>query len=540
MKITERHLTLISFFLLAFFYTWDIHNPDILRQGTEGFYLNISKQMWEKKSFLTPYYGDLPHFSKPPLHFWASHLLFFLTGGISLAMARASSVLVAILGLWGISQWTRRHFQIPPCLSAIYLGSSLGFLKYARIYMLEIPLMILTTLSVLKFYDYLKDAKKSSLGWASLFLAMSCLVKGPVSLIMASGGVILFKWATRYKIPSFWKRFYYWILLGTIGGSLWFVCSFIVHGSSFIDSFFLRENLGKFISQSYPVSHLFQGLFLYGLPWTVFIPALLYFLIKNKRSLLNSSRFSPVLYLLANFLVSFGIWFIPAQKSHHYAIPSLCYFLILILVGCFAHKWPSTHRIYKLKRVGEGLSSLLMFGLIILVVGLLFFEEIYTTPVNLVRINLTLFSLSYACFVFAFNGSSYLKAVSSLLAFGHLWVILMPVFILPQIPPELSSLIGQSPVSVAVHRPYFVEEALSRKVEVLDSSVIKKHLIINRKNYYIIHHTLFKREKLEKYARIVHRWPVWLKRRRVSHILAAIRKRDFSSLKEEMVLIRPL
>ena len=73
---------------------FDIGNPDALRQGTEGFYLQVASEMFEKKSFLTPYYLDRPHWSKPPLLFLAPQLFYYLDGFAGLFFSRVSVLLM--------------------------------------------------------------------------------------------------------------------------------------------------------------------------------------------------------------------------------------------------------------------------------------------------------------------------------------------------------------------------------------------------------------------------------------------------------------
>src|SRR5690606_32813629 len=70
LKITQQHGFLAVFALAFFLMAWDIGNLDAIRQGTEGFYLQISKEMAQANSWLTPLYRGQAHWSKPPLHFW--------------------------------------------------------------------------------------------------------------------------------------------------------------------------------------------------------------------------------------------------------------------------------------------------------------------------------------------------------------------------------------------------------------------------------------------------------------------------------------
>ena len=88
-KFTLSLFTIIPILL----YFFDLGNVNALRQGTEGFYLLITQEMFEAKSFLTPLIYGAPHWSKPPLQFWLPQPLYWLTSGDYLAMGRLSILL---------------------------------------------------------------------------------------------------------------------------------------------------------------------------------------------------------------------------------------------------------------------------------------------------------------------------------------------------------------------------------------------------------------------------------------------------------------
>ncbi|MEI8348297.1 MAG: glycosyltransferase family 39 protein, partial [Pseudomonadota bacterium] len=197
--MNSRWFIFLVLLLLLVGHLFDLSNPNALRQGTEGFYLKISQEMFEQKSFITPLHMGEPHWSKPPLLFWLAMPLYFIFG-VKLWAARLSVLIFSILGTWLIARWLRDRFTIPATLGIIFLASSFGFFKYFRIYMMEMPLAILSCLSIFYFYDYWADNRKKDLVLASLFLGLSILVKGPVSLAMASVSAFVFVLTQRKNI----------------------------------------------------------------------------------------------------------------------------------------------------------------------------------------------------------------------------------------------------------------------------------------------------------------------------------------------------
>jgi 4-amino-4-deoxy-L-arabinose transferase-like glycosyltransferase len=143
-----------------FFLFLNIGDLDALRQGTEGFYLQIAKEMSQGKDFLTPKYLGNPHWSKPPLHFWM-HLpiQFLFPGATTVWSSRVSVAILSLILLFLTSRWIKRNLDIPVGVSFIFLFSTVGVFKYSKIYMMEAPLAFLGLYSALKFYDFIRFEK---------------------------------------------------------------------------------------------------------------------------------------------------------------------------------------------------------------------------------------------------------------------------------------------------------------------------------------------------------------------------------------------
>lgn len=78
----------LSAILILLVLMFDLGNPDALRQGTEGFYLQVSSEMYSLREWLTPYYMGNPHWSKPPLLFLLAQPFYFITGDAGLFESR--------------------------------------------------------------------------------------------------------------------------------------------------------------------------------------------------------------------------------------------------------------------------------------------------------------------------------------------------------------------------------------------------------------------------------------------------------------------
>jgi 4-amino-4-deoxy-L-arabinose transferase-like glycosyltransferase len=531
-KIVFLLLFLLSFFLL------DLGNPDALRQGTEGFYLKISQEMFDQSSFLTPLYLGEPHWSKPPFHFWLA-LPFYKIFGNNLWAARLAILVFSLGGLWFIARWVRDYFSIGPVTTILFFCSAFGIFKYSRIYMMEMPLMLLSCLTVLFFYQFLQSNLRRDFIISGFLLGLSILVKGPISLVMAGATLAIFMFIfNTKKFPSL----VLWAATGLLIATPWFLLSYLQHGQQFIDYFFLRENLGKFTSQSYPIKSLIQGLFLFSLPWSVGLPVTLYVLIHKPRVWINSAFARPLLLMIIGTIVFLSIWFFPSQRSHHYAMPAIPFFLILLLVTVF-----SNNEIFKItSKAWQRVYRIALWPIPILLLLLVIILSVVMVVFNWGASSKAFFilGLSLSCclatmWVFIKQHTTSCRSFFIILCSVALWSGVFPLFYLPLLPQKIIQTIGQHSLSVVVRKPYFVESILQHKVTVISPDKIREFLAQGNNDYILLHESLYNDAKLADYAAIVERWPVWKRSNRFPNFIQALRSKDLSNLMEYMLLLQP-
>ncbi len=526
-----------SLALLAYFY--DLGNIDGLRQGTEGFYLLITREMFETGHFLTPRLAEANHWSKPPLHFWLPMPLYALASPLGpihyLAIARASIVLFTLAGVGFIARWNQRHFQRPFGETLFYFLACLGILKYARIYMMEMPLALLTTCAGLAYYDYALSGEKRACALAVLFAGASCLVKGPVSLAMLAGGVgawTLVQTVLRRRVvlttPLLWLSF------SVLASAPWFAWCWYTYGDEFFNYFFLRENVGKFTTQSYPVRSLIQGLLLYGLPFTLLLP-------QGIRQLARQLKESPqvLLFLICCFISFYSLWFFPNQRSHHYAVPALPVLLLIlqntVLVG------PAFLR-GRLCRWVNAMASVFFATVLALFAHILSLDGIPSMEGQNIRIGVGM-GLVLAGLGLLWKRSHLTQWNSGWMAtLAGVWVFLLPLLALPVLPSSVVQTIMERgekrPISVVFRKPFFIEERLGKKVATYSPHQIKGVLSNALPgDLAIVPETVFTHQNLANAARIVKRWPLWRRKASTGAVLRALEEGDASSLKDDMLLI---
>lgn len=537
MNNLKKYFFAIAIALVAFFYIFDLSNLDALRQGTEGFYLQVSKEMSAKDSYLTPYYRDVRHWSKPPLHF-VLPFPFYSTGLFStIFSARLSIALLAIFLLVMTANWIKRHFNIEKHTSFLFLASSVGLIKYARIYMMEIPLSLLTFVGCLYFYDYYKSRKLKDLAIPSLLIAASILIKGPVSYILAMASIgcfFIYDYLKNKKLNL--KPVVLVAFISLALGSIWFFISYINYGREFFDYFFLRENVGKFTAKSYPIRHVFQGLIIFALPWSLYLP----FSYLNFRDYfistkgINTDKKDLIIFLLIHAFIFFVVWLIPSQRSHHYAVPALPFFLTLLLVSM-------VKSVENTKR-----KNFLIFSNIVVSIGaflLLIVFSLITYYIDTISpgkdlaffMILTLIILFSSITIYLKSHNITLKALSSLVFIGWIWVVVAPKFIPAFIPNKVVELSSDKKVYANVRKPFFVEEALNKEITLIGPNKINT-LLKDDNNAYILRYEDYVNHVDKKRTKIIHKWSIWRRRTRVSQIIEALNADNINSLRQEYVL----
>lgn len=536
-RLTQKHGFLASFILAFILMAWDIGNLDAIRQGTEGFYLQISKEMNSVNSFLTPFFRGEPHWSKPPLHFWLPFPFYALGFLETTTAARLSILLLSLFSIAYIATWVQRFFAIPKTTAALFLLSTIGFAKYSRIFMMEMPLSLLSTLGALFLFAAIMDQRKVDWLLATVFCALCVLVKGPVAWVMIGGSFTIFLLLRYYfKHPIPFKKLFVFSFATLVLGSLWFVACYIKYGQYFIDYFFLRENLGKFTSKPYPIRVVFQGLLIFSLPWSLCLP--LIFNIENwkKRLSLTDKKFWPRVFILSSFFVFFFLWLIPNQRSHHYAMPSMFFFLIILLDTMKCHHSPIKGFAASFSNLA---SSALFFILLPILLMTFAFPSLFESSSNII---VMLFAIAFTLFAFISffrRASLRTKSLSALLCFGFIWSFVTPLFVFPTVPDRVIKTVGDRDLTVVYRKPYFIEEAIDRNGLLIVPAQQISSRLSQVKDLLLIPERVIKQEGLESKVIVIDTWRVWQKSRKVGHILDAISKSDLSMLQESLMLVKP-
>jgi Dolichyl-phosphate-mannose-protein mannosyltransferase len=304
---------------------------------------------------------DIP--SKPPLFHWSAASVARVTGSLNEATIRFPSALYATLGVLLIYWLGRKIFDAKTALlGAAILATMMIYQDQALSARVDMTLCFFVTLNLVLFYSLYRGFLTNPI-WFYVFYALvgvGTLAKGPLGLVLpalVAGSFLIMqrKW-------DWFKKFCFHpgVILAFVLAIGWYVIAVTRGGEGFFNRQILQENLGRFVGgsgHSHPIYYYIPYLFSQSLPWSLFLPLVLWDVFK-----------APIrpdddrLFLKLWFLVMFVFFSISVGKRPVYLLP-LFPALSLLLAAWF----------YEATSVGKGRLAIYRgIGIIAALTGALF------------------------------------------------------------------------------------------------------------------------------------------------------------------------
>jgi len=304
---------------------------------------------------------DIP--SKPPLFHWSAASVARVTGSLNEATIRFPSALYATLGVLLVYWLGRKIFDAKTALlGAAILATMMIYQDQALSARVDMTLCFFVTLNLVLFYSLYRGFLTNPI-WFYVFYALvgvGTLAKGPLGLVLpalVAGSFLIMqrKW-------DWFKKFCFHpgVILAFVLAIGWYVIAVNRGGEGFFNRQILQENLGRFVGgsgHSHPIYYYIPYLFSQSLPWSLFLPLVLWDVFK-----------APIrpdddrLFLKLWFLVMFVFFSISVGKRPVYLLP-LFPALSLLLAAWF----------YQATSVGKGrLAIYRSIGIIAALTGALF------------------------------------------------------------------------------------------------------------------------------------------------------------------------
>jgi hypothetical protein len=343
--------------LLCFFYNL---NGAPLFDLDEGAFSEATREMFERKDFISPYLDGNPRYDKPILIYWfqAASMLVF---GISAFSFRLPSACFAAVWIIAIYRFARSFIDKKTgSVAAIIAATTLGVSIIGKAATADALLNMTIALCMLDCYRFYTGNKSRHLYVASMWAGLGFLTKGPIALLIPGAVTFLF-----FLSQKQWRR---WILmiLNPIAVLIfcvivlpWNIAQYVNEGQAFIKGFFLVHNIDRYLStmegHGGRIWYYIPVPFLLVLPYT----ALLIRTFIHVREISHSSldKFLWIWFFFVLLFFSFSNTQLPhyllygctplfllmgryrneLRTRHWSMIPSILLFLLLVLLPYLIH-----------------------------------------------------------------------------------------------------------------------------------------------------------------------------------------------------------
>ena len=263
---------------------------------------------------------DIP--SKPPLFHWSAALVARITGSLNEATIRFPSALYATLGVLLIYWLGRKIFDAKTALlGAAILGTMMIYQDQALSARVDMTLCFFVTLNLVLFYSLYRGFLTKPI-WFYVFYALvgvGTLAKGPLGLVLPA--LVAGSFLVMQRKWDWFKKFCFHpgVILALVLAVGWYVVAVTRGGEGFFNRQILQENLGRFVGgsgHSHPIYYYIPYLFSESLPWSLFLPLLLWDVFKAP-----IRRDDDRLFLKLWVLVMFAFFSISVGKRPVYLLP---------------------------------------------------------------------------------------------------------------------------------------------------------------------------------------------------------------------------
>ena len=316
----SRHLFLL-FLLCAALYFPYLGNLPFFDKGEPREALAV-QDIVQRGEWLFPLKRATAIPSKPPLFHWSAALSEKITGNLNEATIRFPSAFYATLGVLLVYLLGRRLFGGPvAALSGAILATTLIYQNQALSARVDMTLGFFVSASLLLFYALYRDLLRHPLWYFALYglVGLGTLAKGPLGLLLPALVMAVFLLLKRRwdLIAKF--AFHPGVVLTLILVVGWYGLAITRGGEGFVNRQLLAENLNRFFGgsgHSHGVGYYLPYLLSLGLPWSLFLPFLLWDCFRRS-SVPNDDR----LFLKVWLAVMFIFFSLSAGKRPVYLLP---------------------------------------------------------------------------------------------------------------------------------------------------------------------------------------------------------------------------
>jgi 4-amino-4-deoxy-L-arabinose transferase-like glycosyltransferase len=253
-------------------------------------------------------------------------------------------------------------------LAGAILATTMVYSDQALSARVDMTLCFFLTVSLILFYSLYRGFLIHPLWYFTFYLVVGIgtLAKGPLGMLLP--GLVIAGFLAVKRRWDFVMRlaFHPGVVLMLLLAAGWYGLAISRAGEGFVDRQLLQENLKRFFGgsgHSHPVYYYLPYLFSLGLPWSLFLPFLLWDIFKK-----SSHAGDDRLFLKSWFLIMFVFFSLSAGKRPVYLLP-LYPPLSLLIADWIYQQYQSTGWRLAFYRVVAGVAVLSGMMLLIISIG---------------------------------------------------------------------------------------------------------------------------------------------------------------------------
>ena len=311
-----------------------------ITDSDEAFYAEAAREMVEGNDWLTPHFNYEDRWQKPILYYWFTAAAFAGTDP-SEFMARFGAALSGaglVLLTWNVA---RRLLADPTAawFAGAIAATCYGYFAMARAALPDLPLALFITATIWAALRATDPAERLPTSWAAiagLAAGLGFLTKGPLGVVIPAIVLMPIWWRERRRVVIRPTDATTAFVLFLISGLPWYVVMWGVHGTPYLQSFFVADNLERFATTRY---NDFRAIWYYvpilvgGLiPWTVYALVLPWRIVgdlSRRRRRLTDVEWRLVIWTLAPLL----LFTVSVGKQPRYVLPVLPPIAIMVGAG---------------------------------------------------------------------------------------------------------------------------------------------------------------------------------------------------------------
>jgi 4-amino-4-deoxy-L-arabinose transferase-like glycosyltransferase len=300
---------------LSFFYNLD---GAPLFDRDEGAFSEATREMFERGDFISTYLNGNPRYDKPILIYWLQALGLLLFGVTEFAF-RLPSAIAAAFWVFAVYGFVCKYLDKQTgWVAAVITATTLWVSIIGRAATADAVLNLFLALSLFDSYRYAENNRAFYRNRAFLWTGLGFLTKGPIALLIPFVVTLLF-----FAFQKQWLRWFkatfhpVGLAIFLVIALPWYIAQYLKEGQAFIEGFFLKHNVGRYLS---PMEGHRGGFYYYIL--VVFLIVLPYstLLIRILPRLRDGREKQLDLFLWLWFFVVLVFFSLSGTKLPHYVL----------------------------------------------------------------------------------------------------------------------------------------------------------------------------------------------------------------------------